>query len=583
MRRMKRAWALLVLALAGGLACRVASRSLPAAPPQAPAPWPYRVDGPGAVGARGMVVTDAPLATQVGLSVLERGGNAVDAAVATAFALAVVLPSAGNIGGGGFLVLRVDEQLYALDFRETAPAAARRDMYLDEHGEPTEASRTGLLAAGVPGTVAGLWEAHRKLGTQPWAALVEPAARLAEGGFEVDDDFAAAVRADRERLARFAASAQLFLPDGAPLAPGTRWSNPDLGRTLRRIAERGPPGFYEGEVADRIVAEMRRGGGILTQDDLRAYRANWRAPLEFRYRGRRVISMPPPSSGGVTLALIAQQLEAYDLVALGSRSPTAVHLQVEAMRRAFAIRNSVLGDPDFAEIPLERLLSVGFAADLAASISIDRATPSSSLAPGVGGDREGQHTTHFSVADEHGNVVAMTTTLNGSHGCAVTVAGAGFLLNNEMDDFTVKPGSPNMFGLIQGDANAIAPGKRMLSSMTPTIVLGSDGEPLLVTGASGGPQIITATFLLLSDVLDHGLDIAAAESAPRFHHQHLPDVIALEDGGFDAGLAQALQAMGHAVRWFDPLAGSLSASIERREGRWCGASDPRTHGLALGY
>jgi gamma-glutamyltranspeptidase/glutathione hydrolase len=293
--------------------------------------------------------------------------------------------------------------------------------------------------------------------------------------------------------------------------------------------------------------------------------------------------MPPPSSGGVTLALIAGQLAPHDLATLGPRSPATVHLEVEAMRRAFAIRNGVLGDPDFVDLPLERLLSPEFLADLMAETSKDRATPSASLRPAVGTDREGAHTTHFSVADERGNVVALTTTLNGSHGSAVTVAGAGFLLNNEMDDFTVKPGSPNLFGLVQGEANAIAPGKRMLSSMTPTIVLDPRGEPLLVTGASGGPHIITATFLIVSAVLDHRADIARAVGAPRFHHQHFPDVIALERDGFDDAVVRDLVQRGHATRWFDPLAGSLAASIERRDGRWLGASDPRTHGLALGY
>jgi len=574
---------LLLLLLTVGLGCRAASPTLPVAVERAPAAWQYRLDAEAAVGARGMVVTEAPLATRVGLAVLERGGNAVDAAVATAFALAVVLPSAGNIGGGGFLLLRIDGELYALDYRETAPGAAHRDMYLDARGEPTVASRTGQLAAGVPGSVAGLWEAHRRLGSRPWAALVEPAIRLADEGFEIDADFAAELRGDEERLARFPSSAELFLPRGEPLAQGALFRNPDLARTLRRIADRGPAGFYEGETSELIVAEMRRGTGTVTNEDLRAYRAKWREPLEFSYRGRRVVSMPPPSSGGVALALIAHQLEAHDLAALGWRSPASIHVQVEAIRRAFAVRNSMLGDPDFVEIPLARLLSAGFAADLAASFTAERATPSARVGPGLGTDAEGQHTTHVSVADEHGNVAAMTTTLNASHGSAVTVRGAGFLLNNEMDDFTVKPGAPNMFGLEQGEANAIAPGKRMLSSMTPTIVLDPRGEPVLVTGASGGPRIITATFLILSAVLDHGMGVAGALAAPRFHHQHLPDAIALERDGFEAPLVRTLGELGHEIRWLDPVSGSLSATIERRDDRWSGASDPRTHGLALGY
>ncbi len=569
------------------LGCRTDPERLPDAttpiPAHVPGGWPYPVEAPVAVADHGMVVTDAPLATRVGVEILREGGNAVDAAVATAFALAVVLPAAGNLGGGGFMVLHVNGESYALDFREAAPAAAHRDMFLDEGGAPTGDSLTGHRAAGVPGSVAGLWEAHRRFGSQPWRTLVEPAIRLAQEGFEVDADFSGAVKAEARRLARFEGSAALFLPGGEPIAPGARFSSPDLARSLRRIAEHGPAGFYAGETADRIVEEMRRGGGLVTHEDLQGYRARWREPIEFIYRGQRVISMPPPSSGGITLALIAGELESHDLAALGRYSPGAIHLQTEATRRAFAVRNQVLGDPDFVEMPLERILSRDFAASLAASISARGATPSSQVSAGLGTQDEGRHTTHFSVADRDGGVVALTTTLNDSYGSAVTVQGAGFLLNDEMDDFTVKPGTPNLFGLVQGEANAIAPGKRMLSSMTPTIVLGERDEPLLVTGASGGPHIITATFQILSNRLDHGLDLGASMSSPRFHHQHLPDRLELEQDGFRAELVRALQALGHEIRWYAPADGSLSATIERRDGRWWGASDPRTGGLALGY
>ncbi len=530
-----------------------------------------------------MVVTDAPLATRVGVDVLRDGGNAVDASVAIAFALAVVLPSAGNLGGGGFLVTHVDGQDYALDFRETAPAAAQRDMFLDERGTPDSRSLTGHLASGVPGSVAGLWAAHERLGSKPWAALVAPAIALARDGFEIDADFAAEVRGDAERLARFPGSASLFLPDGRPVAEGQRFRNPDLARTLGRIAENGARGFYDGETADALGAEMARGGGIVTRADLGTYAVKWREPLGFTYRGHRVIGMPPPSSGGVTLALIARQLESADLAGLGFRTPAAIHRQVEAFRRAFAVRNSVLGDPDFVDIPLARLLAPEFSAELAASIDPQHATPSAEVAPRLGAGVEGRHTTHFSVADGQGNVAALTTTLNDSFGSAVTVEGAGFLLNNEMDDFTVKPGAPNLFGLVQGEANAIEPGKRMLSSMTPTIVLDPQGQPLLVTGASGGPRIITAAFLILSARIDHGLGIVAAASAPRFHHQHLPDALMIERQGVDSGVATALEQLGHSIRWVDPTATSLAATLERRDGRWHGVSDPRTHGLALGY
>lgn len=530
-----------------------------------------------------MVVTDQSLATEAGLAVLRDGGNAVDAAVATAFALAVVLPSAGNIGGGGFLVAHVDGQSHALDFRETAPAAGSRDMYLDARGETGDRSVTGHLAAGVPGSVAGLWAAHEKLGSKPWAELVQPAIRLAEDGFDVDEYAAGVITAEAGRLARFPASAALYLRDGQPLPVGTRLKNPDLARALRRIAERGRDGFYKGETADLLLAEMKRGKGIITARDLEGYEAKWRAPITFQYRGHEVISMPPPSSGGLTLALIAGQLSADDLAGLGWHTATAVHLQAESMRRAFAVRNEVLGDPDYVTFDQADLLSPAFSARLRASISIDRATPSREIS-GRPAPAESRQTTHFSVTDERGNAVALTTTINGWYGSAVTVAGAGFLLNNEMDDFAARPGTPNMYGLVQGEANAIAPGKRMLSAMTPTIVLDRDRRPLLVTGASGGPFIITTVFQAISNRLDYGLGVSALMQAPRLHHQHLPDALRLEMNGFEAAEVAALQRLGHEVRLFSHEDdGSIGATIERRDGRWFGQSDPRITGLAKGY
>lgn len=550
-----------------------------------PAAWPYAIDAGPAEAASGMVASDAPLATRVGVDVLRAGGNAIDAAVATAFALAVVYPEAGNIGGGGFLVLRTaDGETAALDFRETAPRASTRDMFLGPDGELTDRSITGHLASGVPGTVAGLWEAHRRYGSLPWRDIIEPAIRLAEEGFIVDEAFARSVAAEAERLRRFPASAALFLPGGEPLRAGTRWRNPDLAAVLRRIAEQGPAGFYEGETADLIVAEMRRGGGIITHEDLASYRAVWREPVEFEYRGHRVISMPPPSSGGLTLALIANILEGYDLGALGWNSPEAIHLVAEAMRRAFADRNHFLGDPDFVPVPRERFLSKDYARELRESIARDRATPSERVLPG-GATRvigaEGDHTTHFSVVDAHGNAVALTTTINSLYGSAVTVTGAGFLLNNEMDDFAAKPGEPNQFGLVQGEANAIEPGKRMLSAMTPTIVLAPDGSPLLVTGARGGPRIISATFQILSNVVDHGMPLGAAVAVPRIHHQHLPDVLYYEERGLLPGTIRSLEAMGHEVA---PRSNVGNApSILRWDGRWVGVHDPRLGGLAAGY
>ncbi len=550
---------------------------------EAPRDWPYSHPAAPAVAEHGMVVSDAPLATRVGVDVLKGGGTAADAAIATAFALAVVRPSAGNIGGGGFVVASIGGKSFALDFRETAPLAARRDMFLDDKGEPTDRSITGHLAVGVPGSVAGLWALHEKVGGKPWSELLQPAIRLSEEGFEVDGDFAGVVKWFAETLRRFPASATLFLPDSNPIAAGARWRNPDLAHTLRLIAMRGRDGFYQGETAGRIVAEMRRGGGIVSDADLNAYQAKWREPVVFTYRGHRIVSMPPPSSGGLSLALLVHQLEKNDLRSLGWHTPAAIHVQAEAMRRAFAVRNEALGDPDFVEIPQARLLSREFVAGLT-PISMDHATPSRLVSP-IGMVAEPRHTTHFSVVDQRGNAVALTTTLNGGFGSAVTVEGAGFFLNNEMDDFAGKPGSPNQVGLVQSERNTIAPGKRMLSSMAPTIVLDRASRPMLVTGASGGPYIITTVFQLISHRLDYGLDVAASMSAPRIHHQHLPDVLYLEKGGFSAEQTVPLLRLGHQLETFAvPESGwTVAATIEHRDGRWWGVSDPRMHGLAAGH
>ena len=561
-----------------------ASQSVTAAP-SVPAAWPYPLSAPGVTAAHGMVVSDAPLASRIGSTVLQNGGSAVDAAIATAFALAVALPSAGNIGGGGFAVVTVNGQTAALDFRETAPAAATRNMFLDEHGAATDGSITGHRASGVPGSVAGLWALHQKFGSRPWADLVAPAIALADKGFAVNADFASSIDEEKARLAKFPASASLFLPGSAKPAEGSTWANPDLARVLRRIASNGRDGFYSGATAGLIVDEMQRGGGIITRADLEGYQPKWRDPVEFTYRGHRVISMPAPSSGGVTLAMIAQQMEAYDLERLGWHTVPAIHVQAEAMRRAFAVRNEVLGDPDFVTVDAARLSSKAFARELQSSIALDHATPSSEVSGRSGTSHDGPHTTHFSVVDAAGNAVALTTTINSGFGSAVTVTGAGFLLNDEMDDFAAKPGSPNQFGLVQGENNAIAPGKRMLSAMTPTIVLGDDGKPALVTGASGGPFIITTAWEVMSNVLDYHMSAGAAMSAPRLHHQHLPDQISLEQDGFDASIQQGLQHLGHRLAFFAvPKTGwTVAATIERRGAEWRGMADPRRHGESAGY
>ena len=582
-------WRAAVLAIVVA-ACGGAQRAVPRTPPASlplsadasmSSRWPFRISAPSARTTRGMVASESEVATRVGAEVLRSGGSAVDAAIATVFALAVAYPAAGNVAGGGFLVTRTyDGATAALDFRERAPASAERTMFVGTGGRLADRSRTGHLSAGVPGTVAGMWAAHERFGTRPWAELLAPAIRLAEEGVVVDAYTATTLKEHADRLKHYPASVALFFRQGAPLVAGARWRNPELARVLRRIASDGPRGFYDGETADLFVAELSRGGGIITHADLRAYEAKWRVPVEFEYRGAHVITMPPPSSGGITLALIAGILEGYDLRAAGWQSPIAMHLTAESMRRAYAVRNEILGDPDFVDIPRERLLSRQFANELRASISPDRATPSAMVAGRVGAGPEGKHTTHLSIVDAQGNAVSVTTTLNNDFGSAVTVTGAGFLLNNEMDDFTAEPGVPNGFGLIQGEANAIAPGKRMLSSMAPTVVVGKDGAPLLITGAGGGSRIISAVFQLISNVIDHGMDLPSAVAAPRLHHQHLPDSIALE-GGFTADERHALERLGHNIKLVEK--NGYATSILRVGREWVGVSDPRVGGLASGH
>ncbi len=561
----------------------LAQAPAPASLPPFPAGWPFPPAAEPVVAPHGMVASDAPLATAAGVRILAQGGNAVDAAVATAFALAVVLPAAGNLGGGGFIVAHLSGgRNVALDFREMAPRAASRDMYLDSAGNVTDRGVTGHLAAGVPGSVAGLWEAHRRYGRKSWRAVLAPAIRLADEGFIIEPDFARGLRSDSARLSRFAASRALFLPDSHPLPRGRYWRNPELAATLRRIAAQGPAGFYRGRTADLIVAEMRRGGGIITRGDLLRYRARWRTPIVFPYRGQTVVTMPPASSGGITIALMANLLRAHPLHDAPWGSADRIHLLAEASRRAFAVRNHFLGDPGFVDIPVARLLSRSFADSLGRSFAMDRATPSRDIAPATGSD-EGRHTTHLSVADRWGNAVALTTTINVGFGSAVVVAGAGFLLNDEMDDFTSKIGARNAMGLEQGAANAIAPGKRMLSSMTPTIVLDSSGAVRLVTGASGGATIISTVFQILTNVVDYDFDITAAVGAPRIHMQHIPDSLFFDTGGLPPALLDSLARRGHTlVAW--PVGGiGIGASILRRGGQWRGTHDPRTRGLAAGY
>ena len=565
-----------------------ATAALPApavfAPPRFPADWPYSQGAPSPHGARGMVVTDCAIGTKVGVEVLAGGGNAVDAAVATAFALAVAFPTAGNIGGGGFLVARMGGQPYALDFRETAPGAASRDMYLGPDGKPTRDSREGWRAVGVPGSVAGLWEAWHRLGSKnkTWPELLAPAIALAEQGFVIDAPFDEGIGYLKERLAKFPASAALFLPGGAPPPLGTTWRNPDLARVLRRIAAEGPAGFYDGPVAEAFARGMKDGGGLVTRADLAAYRAVWREPILYSYRGRSIIGMPPPSSGGVTMGMIAHLLEGWDLRTMGWHSPEEVHLTAEAMRRAFAARNAKLGDPDFVKNPVDELLSDAWAKVQRATIRMDRATPTKDLFPHLTtGATSGPHTTNFSVVDAEGNAVALTTTLNAWFGSGVTVPGLGCVLNDEMDDFATVPGTANMFGLQQGEPNAVAPGKRMLSSMSPTIVLDAQGHVDLVLGGAGGSRIITAVFDELSNALDFGMDASDAVRAPRFHQQDSPDTLFLEPRALPEDVVRALRAMGHETKDVEHLADA--PAIGRDKGLWQGAPEPRRDGaLGLG-
>ena len=524
-----------------------------------------------------MVASNNRLAAEVGAAIMKQGGNAIDAAVATGFALAVTFPEAGNLGGGGYMVIRLaDGRVAALDYRETAPLAATRDMYVGANGKLTGEGTIGPRASGVPGAVAGMVEAHRKYGVLPLARVLAPAIRLASDGFLVDSMLFRSLAAARYRIEGFAGKS-VFFPGGAPPPIGSRLRQPRLARAITMIADSGAKVFYRGSIADSIAAEMQRDGGLITKADLERYRPIWREPIRSTYRGYSLISMPPSSSGGITETEMLNILEAY-----GPPAPfgTAerVHAVASASQRAFVDRNSKLGDPAFVSVPLSTLTSKSYARSIARSISRDHADRTAEVASRVG---EGNETTHYSVVDQLGNAVATTTTLNDLYGSGVYVSGAGFFLNDEMDDFTSQPGTPNMFGLIQGEANSIAPGKRMLSAMSPTIVLDPAGNLLLVTGARGGPRIISATSQIILNVIDHRMSLADAMSAPRQHHQALPDSIGLERGGFEPAVIARLRAMGHYVYELGGVASA--ASVMRVKGGYEGMDDPRSHGGAVGF
>ncbi len=530
-----------------------------------------------------MVVTTDRYASRVGIEVLGHGGNAIDAAVAVHFALAVVNPEAGNLGGGGFVLFRTsDGGAFALDFRSSAPAGATADMFLDAAGQVADRSIFGPAASAVPGSVQGMWDAHQRFGRLPWPDLIQPSIELARG-FLVTERFVRSFEPHIvEGLRRYPSSAEVFLPGGGPPVVGDMFVQADLGRTLERIRDHGPDGFYRGATADLIVAEMERDGGLITHGDLEGYRTVWREPARIAYRGHTLLSMPPPSSGGVALAAVANILQTFDLTDLQWHSPEHVHLLAEAWTRSFADRNHYLGDPDHCAMPLDVLASPDYGRWRAADISPDRATPAADVRPGVAAFEEGRHTTHFSIVDGQGNAVSNTTTINTWYGSKAVAKGTGVLLNNDMDDFTAKPGAPNFFGLVQGEANAIAPGKRPLSAMTPTLVLDGSGDLRIVVGAPGGATIITTVFQVISNMLDHGMPLPMAVAAPRVHHQHLPDHVRFEPGGLPESVVDGLIGMGHAVVEHFEMAGDAQVVVVGEDGLLHGQSDPRRGGVALG-
>lgn len=532
----------------------------------------------------GMVVTQEAMATDVGVEILKQGGNAVDAAVAVGFALAVTLPRAGNLGGGGFMLVHIAKtgETVAIDYRETAPAHASRDMYLDSEGNAViERSRFTHLSVGVPGTVAGLSLALKKYGTLTLKQVMAPAIRMAEHGIPVTDSLANSLKMNRKALLRWPETAKIFLKaNTGHYIPGDVFQQKDLAGSLNKIADEGPNAFYQGDIAKKLVAEMQQHNGLMTLEDLRNYRAVIREPVQGTYRGYEIFSMPPPSSGGIHLIQMLNILEGFPLRSLGAQSAEKLHLLTETMKLAYADRSQHLGDPDFWNVPVSGLLSKSYADKLRKRIQRHKAKPSKDIRPGDPLPYESPETTHFSVMDKEGNAVANTYTLNFSYGSGIVAGGTGILLNNEMDDFSAKPGVPNAYGLVGGKANAVEPNKRPLSSMTPTLVF-KEGKPFLATGSPGGSRIITTTLQVILNVVDHEMNIAAATQAPRIHHQWLPDQLEVESG-FKQETLRALTDMGQQVKDAEPI-GSTQSILKRANGFY-GASDPRRSGaLSKGY
>jgi len=573
-RRFRAGLALLAI---GAGACHHASTSSP--PPdnrailaQFPADWRFKVGESGTFAPTAVVASNSALASAAGDEIMRAGGNAVDAAVATGFALAVTFPFAGNLGGGGYMVIRMaDGRTAAVDYREIAPLDASRDMYLGSDGKLTDESVVGYRASGVPGAVAGMSAALAKYGTKSLREVLQPAIRLADEGFVVDSVLFTSLDHSRDYLERFDGKT-VFYPNGKPLQPGTRFRQPALAGTLRLIAEQGPDAFYKGEVGDSLVAGMKRGGGIITKEDLARYKPEWRQPIASTYRGYKLFTMPPSSSGGVTITETLNVLETFDsLPPFGSVGYT--HALASAYQRAFIDRNSKLGDPAFVHVPLDKLTSKSYARELRKTIAPDRASATPVLERTIA---DGNHTTHYSVVDGAGNAVATTTTINNGYGSGVYLTGPGFFMNDEMDDFAAQPGKPNMFGLVQGEQNAIAPGKRMLSAMSPTIVLDPQGKLLLVVGAAGGPRIITATSQVILNVIQNHMTLADAMRAPRLHHQALPDTLRFEANGLTPAVVDSLKAMGWSL---DPVRGSANVNAIMRAGSgWVAVTEPRDKG-----
>lgn len=538
-----------------------------------PALTPYRTK-------HAMVVAEEPLAADVGARILSSGGNAVDAAVATAFALAVTHPTAGNLGGGGFMLVRMaDGRTSFIDFREKAPANASRNMYIDPEGKATRDSLDGWRASGVPGTVRGLALAHRRFGGKSWKSNLRPAIRLASSGFEVSYGFAQSLNAAAKRLTRYPESKRIFVKDGG-WQPGDRLRQRDLGRTLSRIARRGARGFYEGKTARLLAGAMQANEGTITLEDLKAYSAVEREPLTGKYKEYEVVTAPPPSSGGIGILQMLAVLEGTGYEKSGWGSAAHIHWVVEAMRRFYADRSEYIADPDFFKVPVRSLLNPKYTEQLRRSIDPDRASTSDGIRPGALPAVESEETTHVSVIDKDGNAVSMTYTLNGGYGSGVTPPGLGFLLNNEMDDFASKPGSPNMYGLVQGEANAIQPGKRPLSAMTPTMLL-KQGRLYMVVGGPGGGRIISSVLQTILNHVDFSLNVRDAVDAPRFHHQWKPDQITIERG-FSPDTLKLLEQRGHKLQNTSSIA-RIFAIIVQPDGWLQGAADGRGYGKASGY